>query len=116
MDYRWVAFNLCCQAFKISRNGRRWTLPRAVEVYEKRKAQIVVDPEPQFARAISAIANEKSQSLYVKQPYNDILQHLRSQWVFNNSPSKPTIEVIEGSPSRKDWDVNLYPFSILFIC
>lgn len=87
-----------------------------VEVYEKRKARIVVDPEPQVATAISAIANEEAQSLYVKQPYNDILEHLRSQWVFNNSPSKPTTGVIEGSPARKDWDVSLYPFSVIFIC
>ena len=87
-----------------------------VEVYEERKAWIVVDPEPQVAIAICAIANEEAQSLYVKQPYNDILKHLRSQWVFNNSPSKPTTGVIEGSPSRKDWDVSLYPFSVIFIC
>lgn len=87
-----------------------------VEVYAKRKARIVVDPEPEVATAISAIANEEAQSLYVKQPYNDILQHLRSQWVFNNSPSKPTTGVIEGSPSRKDWDVSIYPSSIIFIC
>ena len=87
-----------------------------VEVYEKRKAQIVVDPEPQVATSTFAIANEEAQSLYVKHPYNDILQHLRSQWVFNNSPSKPTTRVIEGSPSRKDWDVSICPSSIIFIC
>ena len=31
-----------------------------IEVYEKRKAQIGVDPEPQVATAISAIANEEA--------------------------------------------------------
>ena len=79
-----------------------------IQVYEKRKAQIVVDPEPQVATVISAIANEEAQTLYVKQPYYDILQHLRSQWIFNNSPSWPTTGVTEGSSARIDWDVRFY--------
>ena len=77
-----------------------------IQVYEKRKAQIVA--EPQVATAISAMANEEAQSLYVKQPYYDILQHLRSQWIFNNSPSRPATGVTEGSSARIDWDVCLY--------
>ena len=77
-------------------------------MYEKRKARIVVDPEPQVATTISAIANEEAQSLYVKQPYYDILQHLRSQWIFNNSSSQPTTGVTKGSSARIDWDVCLY--------
>ena len=75
-----------------------------------------MDPEPEVATAISAIANEEAQSLYVKQPYSDILKHLRSQWVVNNSPSRPMPGVTEGSPSRKDWDVSLYPLFFLVIC
>ncbi len=91
---------------EMEKDGRSQEL---VAVYEKRKARIVVDPEPEVATAISAIANEEAQTLYVKQPYYDILQHLRSQWVFNNSPSRPMPGVTEGSPSCKDWDVCLYP-------
>ena len=83
---------------------------------KKRKARIVVDLQPEVATTISAIANEEAQSLYVKQPYSDILKHLRSQWVFNNSPSRPMPGVTEGSPSRKDWDVILYPLFFLVIC
>ena len=80
-----------------------------VAMYEKRKTQIVVDLEPQVITAIFAIANEEAQALYVKQPYSDILKHLRSQWIFNKSPSKPAHGVIEGSTSRTSWDVCKYP-------
>lgn len=74
-------------------------------VYEKRKARIVVDPQPHVAIAISAIANEEAQALYVKQPYGNILKHLRSQWVFNQPPPRPAHGVTEGSISRANWDV-----------
>ena len=94
---------------EIEKDGRSQEL---VAVYEKRKARIVVDPEPEVATAIFV----EAQSLYVKQPYSDILKHLRSQWVFNNSPSRPMPGVTEGSPSCKDWDVSLYPLFFLVIC
>ena len=80
-------------------------------MYEKREARIVVDPQPKVATAIFAIANEEARSLYVKQPYFDILKQIRSQWVFNNSPSRPMPGVTEGSPSCQDWDV--CPYSLL---
>ena len=63
---------------EIEKDGRSQEL---VAMYEKRKARIVVDPEPEVATAISAIANEEAQSLYVKQPYNVILEHLKSQQI-----------------------------------
>ena len=44
-----------------------------VAMYEKRKASIVVDLEPKVAIPITTIANEEAQSLYVKQPFYDIL-------------------------------------------
>ena len=62
---------------------------KLIQVYEKRKARVVVNPMPQVVTAISAIANEEAKALYVKKPYSDILKHLRSQWIFNKSPSKP---------------------------
>ena len=40
---------------------------KLIQVYEKRKARIIVDPKPRAAVAIFAIANEKAQSLHVKQ-------------------------------------------------
>ena len=60
---------------EMEKDGRSQEL---VQVYEKRKARIVVDPKPQVAIAISVIANAEAQPLYVKQPYSDILKHLRS--------------------------------------
>ena len=80
-----------------------------IQVYEKRKAQIVVDTEPHVATAIFAIVNEEAQSLYIKQPYYDVLQHLISPWIFNNSPSRQASRVTKGSPSCKDLDVCPYP-------
>ena len=50
-----------------------------IQVCEKRKSQIVVNPRPQVSTTISAIANMEAKALYVKQPYSDILKHLRSQ-------------------------------------
>ena len=79
---------------------------KLIQVYEKRKARIVVNPTPQVATTIFAIANEEAKALYVKQPYSDILMHLRSQWIFNKSPSKPLHGATEGSTSRANWDVS----------
>ena len=55
---------------EMEKDGRTKDL---IQIYEKRKAQIVVDPEPHVVAAISAIANKEAQSLYVKQPYYDVL-------------------------------------------
>ena len=75
-------------------------------VYKERKARIVVDAPPQVSTAISAIANEEAKALYVKQPYSEILKHLRSQWIFKGRPPKPGQGEKEGAESRASWDVS----------
>ena len=68
-------------------------------VYKERKACIVVDAPPQVSTAILAIANEEAKALYVKQPYSEILKHLRSQWIFKGRPPKPSQGEKEGAES-----------------
>ena len=48
------------------------------DVYRYRKARIIIDAPPQVTVAISRMANIEAQALFTKQPYNDILKHLRA--------------------------------------
>ncbi|MCO5596623.1 hypothetical protein L7F22_050690 [Adiantum nelumboides] len=95
-----------CGAFKILRYQEKKTLddPVSQELVKVYEARIVVDATPQVATAISAIANEQAKVLYVKQPYTDILKHLKSQWEFHKLPARPSLGVTEGHPTRANWD------------
>lgn len=79
---------------------------RLIDVYKFRKARIVVNAPPFIATAISAIANDEAKALYVKQPYSQILRHLRSQWIFSGRPPRAATGVAEGHVSRAGWDVS----------
>ena len=81
---------------------------RLIDVYKFKKARIVVNAPPFVATAISAIANEEAKALYVRQPYSQILKHLRSQWIFSGRPSRAATGVAEGHPSRSAWDVSYF--------
>ncbi|MCO5548552.1 hypothetical protein L7F22_002012 [Adiantum nelumboides] len=89
---------------KMAKDGESQKL---IAVYEKRNARIVVDPPPQVATAISAIANEQAKVLYVKKPYSEILNHLCSQWIFKQCPPRPKHGEKEGVESRASWDAFL---------
>ena len=83
---------------------------RLIDVYKFRKARIVVNAPPLVATAISTIANEEAKALYVKQPYSQILKHLRSQWIFSGRPPRPGTGIVEGNSARAGWDVSYFLF------
>lgn len=76
------------------------------DIYRFRKARIVVNAPAEVCVAISRLANLEAQALFKKQPYGEILKHLRAQWVHYNKPSRPTPGLIKGHSSRIDWDVS----------
>ena len=90
----YAAKMLCYQEEKKSRN-----LKDLRRVYKERKARIVVDAPPHVSTAILAIANKEDKALYVKQPYSEILKHLRSQWIFKGCPPKLGQGEKEGAKS-----------------
>ena len=82
------------------------------EVYEFRSARIVVDAEPFITVAISKIANDEAQALYVKQNFSDILLHLRNQWIYAKRPTRPAPGIKQGSESRSEYDVSQHSLNV----
>ena len=76
------------------------------DIYRYQKARIIVDAPAEVCVAISRLANLEAQALFKKQPYGEILKHLRAQWVHYNKPSRPTPGLTKAHSSRIDWDVS----------
>ena len=66
----------------------------------------MVNAPPHVTVAISKMANLESQALFTKQPYSDILRHLRAQYNHYGKPARPAVGAPKGHASRKDWDVS----------
>ena len=64
------------------------------DVYRYRKARIIIDAPPQVTVAISRMANIEAQALFTKQPYSDILKHLRVQYKYYEKPSRPGVNAV----------------------
>lgn len=85
-------------------------LPEDIEylrdVYKFRKARIIVDAPAKVTVAISRLANMEAQALFTKQPYSQILRHLRAQYDYYGKPPRPGVGVPKGHESRSAWDVS----------
>lgn len=61
------------------------------------------------------MANLENQAVLKKQPYFEILRHVRRQWQSFGSPTKAHQGMPKGSKERANWDVSaLYIIIFLF--
>ena len=82
------------------------------DIYEFRSARIIVDAEPRITLAISKIANDEAQALYIKQDLSNVLTHLRDLWKFAKRPARPSPGIKQGSESRSQYDVSQHSSNI----
>ncbi|MCO5561005.1 hypothetical protein L7F22_014626 [Adiantum nelumboides] len=95
---------ISCAKMLVTTNDLDEGLVHLKDVYRYQKARIIVDAPTQVTVAISRIANIEAQALLTKQPYNDILKHLRAQYIHYGKPSRPGVGIAKGHASRVSWD------------
>ncbi|MCO5611338.1 hypothetical protein L7F22_065591 [Adiantum nelumboides] len=106
-DY-WIVdgqHSISCAKMLVTTDDLDEGLVHLKDVYRYRKARIIVDAPTQVTVAISRIANIEAQALLTKQPYNDILKHLRAQYIHYGKPSRPGLGIAKRHASRVSWDL-----------
>lgn len=88
------------------RDGKGEAFEQRKCFYTRRKARIVVNAPEDASCKISSMANMEAQTILKNQPYIDILQHLRAQWIAFGRPKKPIQGLVKGHKDRQNWDVS----------